>query len=141
MHETGKYLAINDDLIPEGDLVYCSIPKGGILLLTNKVIHGSQKNTSDNVRWSMDLRYQSASLPTNADITPLEHEITEDMKAGVPSACYPPDPDFLVRSAKREHEIIKTPADFMKLRETFSGKTVTNRFGVHWKEMQIDETK
>ena len=92
------------------------------------------------VRWSMDLRYQSAKLPTNADITRLEHEFTENIEAGVPSACYPPDPDFLVRSRLRDHEIIKTADEFMKLRETYTGKTVTNRFGVHWKEMQIDET-
>jgi len=141
MHESGKYLAIEDDLIPEAEKIFCPVPKGGILLLSNKTIHGSEKNSTEGVRWSMDLRYQSAKLPTNANITHLENEVTENIEAGVPSACYPPDPDFLVRSRLRDHEIIKTPADFIKLRETYTGKTVTNRFGVHWKEMQIDETK
>jgi hypothetical protein len=32
--------------------------------------HVSFENTTDVVRWSMDLRYQSAALPTNAVITP-----------------------------------------------------------------------
>jgi phytanoyl-CoA hydroxylase len=141
MHESGKYLAIEDDLMPKEDLVFCPVPKGGILLLTNKTIHGSEKNKTDVVRWSMDLRYQSATLPTNADITRLENEVTENIEAGVPSACYPPDPDFLVRSKVRNNEVITTPADFMKLRETYTGKTVTNRYGVYWKEMQIDETE
>ena len=141
MHESGKYLSINDDVMPQGDRVYCSVPKGGILLLTNKTVHGSEKNNTEGVRWSMDLRYQSAALPTNAEITRLEDEIREDIETGVPSACYPPDPDLLVRSAQRKNEVIKTPADFKKLRETYTGKSVTNRFGVHWKEMQVDETK
>ena len=140
MHESGKYLAIEDSLIPDEERVFCSVPKGGILLLNNKVIHGSEKNITDGVRWSMDLRYQGAALPTNAEITRLENEVSESIEAGVPSACYPPDPDFLVRSKVRGKEIINTPEDFIKLRETYAGKTVTNRFGVHWKEMKIDET-
>lgn len=139
MHESGKYLAIDSPLQPKIDPVFCPVPKGGVLLLDNKIIHGSLKNTSSGVRWSMDLRYQSAALPTNASITRLSHEVVEDIQAGVPSACYPPDADFLVRSKTREHEIIRSPEDFIKLRESFSGKPLTNRYGVHWKEMNTDE--
>lgn len=139
MHETGKYLAIDEKTQPKIEPVFCPVPKGGLLLLDNKIIHGSLKNSSRGVRWSMDLRYQSAALPTNASITRLSHEVVEDIQAGVPSACYPPDADFLVRSKTREDEIIRQPEDFIKLREGFEGKPLTNRYGVHWKEMNTDE--
>jgi hypothetical protein len=103
------------------------------------VIHGSFKNSTDGVRWSMDLRYQSAEIPTNAAISTLENESREDLISGVPSACYPPEADFLVRSAKREKEIIASYEEFTKLRETFIGKPVTNRFGVNWRAMNEED--
>lgn len=139
IHETGKYLAVKPKLVPKKNWVECAVPKGGILLLSNKVIHGSFKNTTNEVRWSMDLRYQSAKLPTNANVTRIGSEQREDKVAGVPSACYPPDADFLVRSKQREEEVISSYKDFKKLRESFSGKPVTNRFGVSWKEMKVED--
>lgn len=139
MHGSGKYLAIDKDTQPEIEQVFCPVPKGGVLLLNNKVIHGSLKNSSKQVRWSMDLRYQSARLPTNAGITRHKHEMVEDIQAGVPSACYPPDADFLVRSKTRKDEIISRAETFIKLKESFAGKPLTNRFGVHWQEMKTDD--
>lgn len=141
MHQTGNYLSIKDEFVPQNNRVECPVPKGGLLLLSNKVIHGSFKNSTKGVRWSMDLRYQSASLPTNAGITKLEDETREDLEAGVPSACYPPEADFLVRSISRKNEVIKSYEKFKKLRETFVGKPVTNRFKVKWKELTEDEIK
>lgn len=141
MHETGKYLSVKEELVPKGNWIECAVPKGGVLLLSNKVIHGSFKNSTEGVRWSMDLRYQSAKLPTNAKITRFKNEIVEDYEAGVPAACYPPDADFLVRSKIRKNEVINSYDEFKKLRENFVGKPVTNRFGVTWKEMQVDEIK
>ena len=139
MHESGKYLSINEELLPKDNRVECAVPKGGVLLLSNKVIHGSFKNSTEGVRWSMDLRYQSAAIPTNAAISKLENETREDLKSGVPSACYPPDADFLVRSEKREKEIIASYEEFRKLRDTFMGKPVTNHFGVNWGEMKVED--
>lgn len=141
MHKTGKYLSVKEELVPKENWVECAVPKGGVLLLSNKVIHGSFKNSTKGVRWSMDLRYQSAKLPTNAKISRLSNEAIEDQKAGVPAACYPPDADFLVRSKIRNREVISSYEEFKKLRENFTGKPVTNRFGVTWKEMQVDELK
>ncbi len=117
LHESGKYLVIPHDHLKEGPWVCCEVPKGGVLLLTNKVMHASFKNTTQGVRWSMDLRYQSAALPTNAPITRLPDEITENIQAGVPAACYPPEADFLVRSKKRPDEVIRTPEQFNALRK------------------------
>ncbi len=141
LHESGKYLAVKEELVPKDNWVECPVPKGGVLLLSNKVIHGSFKNSTDGVRWSMDLRYQSATLPTNAEITRFASEEQEDRDAGVPAACYPPDADFLVRSATRKNEIITSYEAFKKLRENFVGKPVTNRFGVNWMEMKVDDVK
>jgi len=141
MHETGKYLSIKEELVPKENWVACPVPKGGILLLSNKVLHASFKNSTEGVRWSMDLRYQSASLPTNAKISRLENERLENQEAGVPSACYPPDADFLVRSSIRKDEIIDSYEEFKNLRENFRGKPVTNRFNVSWAEMTTYEVE
>lgn len=139
MHETGKYLSIKKDLVPNENWIACPVPKGGVLLLSNKTMHASFKNTTQGVRWSMDLRYQSTRLPTNASIRRFEDEVLENMEAGVPSACYPPDADFLVRSERRKNEIIGSYEEFRALRENFEGKPVTNRFNVTWKEMTVTD--
>jgi phytanoyl-CoA hydroxylase len=141
MHETGKYLSVKDEFVPKENWVACPVPKGGVLLLSNKVIHASFKNSTNGVRWSMDLRYQSAALPTNANITRFGHEESENPAAGVPAACYPPDADFLVRSRLRREEVVGSYETFRNLRENFSGKPVTNRFNVTWKELQVEEVE
>jgi len=141
MHETGKYLSVKEELVPKENWVACPVPKGGILLLSNKILHASFKNSTEGVRWSMDLRYQSASLPTNAKISRLENETLQNQEAGVPSACYPPDADFLVRSSTRKDEIIDSYEEFKNLRENFRGKPVTNRFNVLWAEMSTSEVE
>ena len=74
--EGKAYLEILEQDLPPGDRICCPVPKGGALLLTNRTPHGSYENTTDIVRWSLDLRYQSASLPTNAKISRLPGEST-----------------------------------------------------------------
>jgi ectoine hydroxylase-related dioxygenase (phytanoyl-CoA dioxygenase family) len=132
LHESGKYLEIANEDLPEGEPAVCPVPKGGILLMTNRTIHGSYENTTDIVRWSMDLRYQSAALPTNAPITRLENEDVPSVSTGVPAACYPPEADFLVRSRQRPNEVIRTAEAFDALRRNHSPAEVTNRWGVNW---------
>jgi phytanoyl-CoA hydroxylase len=94
----GHYLVIPDEEFAGRNPVLAPVPKGGVLLLTNRTPHASFENRSDVVRWSMDLRYQSAALPTNAKITRLPGEAQSSATVGVPLACNPPEPDFLVRS-------------------------------------------
>jgi phytanoyl-CoA hydroxylase len=137
--ESGKYLEIENQFLPMENWVACPVRKGGVLLLTNKVFHASFKNKTDKVRWSMDLRYQSAALPTNASIDRLENEIDNKWVADAPAACYPPEADFLVRSKSRSGQVIKSYEEFNRLRETYKGNPVTNRFNVQWKELQRDE--
>ena len=138
-HETGKYLEITDDSLPKDNWVCCPVRKGGMLLLTNKVMHASFKNRTEGVRWSMDLRYQSASAPTNADITRLEGEIDRSIESDAPAACFPPEADFLVRSRKRADQVIDSYQSFKHLRENYRGEAVTNRFNVQWKALREEE--
>lgn len=109
------YLIIDDgQMPPELKPRCCPVRKGGVLLLTNMTPHASFTNATDGIRWSMDLRYQSAAMPTNAPITRLEGEVTES--DGAPPACYPPEADFLVRSRKRPHQVVTEAAVFHDIR-------------------------
>ena len=139
MHKGGLFLHKPDDakfylVIPDEELaghegVPAPVPKGGVLLLTNRTPHASFENKTDVVRWSMDLRYQSATLPTNAHITRLPGETKSSASVGVPVACNPPEPDFLVRSQIRPHEVMKTAKEFIALRKNHIEEVATDRWG------------
>ena len=101
-----------------------------MLLLSNRTPHASYLNTTEGVRWSMDLRYQNAALPTNADITRLDGEDAPSPEQGIPVACYPPEADFLVRSRKRPQEVLTDAAGFQELRTTHLAQPVSNRWGL-----------
>lgn len=132
---SGKYLQIERDAFPRtGRRVACPVRKGGVLIMTNRTAHASFRNRTDRVRWSMDLRYQSASLPTNAPISRLPDEYVESLDAAVPAACYPPEADFLVKSELRPDQVLRTPEEFARLRENHRPRDVTNRFNVTWRE-------
>lgn len=120
----GPYLEILEEDLPPGTPRCVPVPKGGALLMTNLIPHASFDNVSDGVRWSMDLRYQSAALPTNADISRLPGEATDEF----PGACYPPEKDSLIRSEARPDEVVKTRDDFVRLRSTHAARPVTQRW-------------
>jgi phytanoyl-CoA hydroxylase len=127
--DMGHYLVIPDEEFGGRQAVPAPVPKGGILLLTNRTTHASFKNKTDVVRWSMDLRYQSAVLPTNAQITRLPGEAKSSTSVGVPVACNPPEPDFLVRSQLRPQEVMKTAEEFIALRKNHVYQAATDRWG------------
>ena len=122
-----RYLEIPEGDLPEGEAIPVPMRKGDVLLLTNLTAHASFENRSDVVRWSMDLRYQSAALPTNAAVTRLPGELS----AGdtVPPACFPPEADFLVRSRLRPDEVVTETAVFRAIRENHLALPVSNRWG------------
>jgi hypothetical protein len=103
------------------------------LLVTNRTAHASFKNKTDQVRWSMDLRYQNANLPTNAKVTRLPGDAQFDPENGVPIACYPPEADFLVRSVRRPAEVVTDPERFRLIRERHLSIPVTDRFGLGYR--------
>jgi hypothetical protein len=128
-HENKISLEIKKEDLPCGEAPICvPVNRGGVLLMSNKTPHASFANNSDLIRWSVDLRYQSASLPTNA-VLPYSSTARDDpeMSAG----CFPPEPDFLVRSALHPEAVLKTPVAFRHLRESYKAKPLTDRWAVH----------
>lgn len=124
----GLLKIVSDDFSPD-DVVTTPIPKGGALLLTNRTPHRSIENVSDVIRWSMDLRYQTATLPTNYKLPDGELFFHPD-DTDAPVACYPPEADFLVRSKKRPDAVVKDWQQFRDLRSNHQGTFATDRWGI-----------
>jgi len=57
-HKDSWYLYIDEDDLPTGEIVTCTMKKGSVLLLNNIIPHRSTENKSDIIRWSIDLRWQ-----------------------------------------------------------------------------------
>lgn len=122
------YLGIKDDALPRSEPVCVPLKKGGLLIFTNTTPHRSLENRGDVVRWSVDFRYQSAELPTNAlgaDNRPLR-----ERKPDEPIGCFPPAADFLVRSAARPHDTVRSFARFRELRERHRFRPASDRWGL-----------
>ena len=47
LHSSGKYLEIAEADLPDGQQVCCPVRKGGVLLMTNRTIHGSFANNAE----------------------------------------------------------------------------------------------
>ena len=57
-HPKSWYLHIEEEDLPPGDRVIGEMKMGSMLWHRNTMIHRSTENTSDKVRWSVDIRYQ-----------------------------------------------------------------------------------
>jgi len=122
------YIQIRDEFVNDkSKWVCCPVKKGGAFLVTNRTPHASFDNKTEKVRWSMDLRYQAAELPTNAKIKHSTANIKHDTD-GVPLSCNPPEPDFLVRSTLHPDQILQTGDQFMQLRRDHVYKAATDRW-------------
>ena len=118
------YLEILEEDLPGERVVPTPVDRGGVVLLTNRTPHRSTPNRSDVIRWSIDIRYQSADLPTN--FPPLAMARNGDTGNGatadagpMPEAtltCYPPESDFLVRSRSRPEAVVRTWQEFNAIR-------------------------
>ena len=53
------YLFIEEQDIPEEDVITCEMKAGSVLFLHQLVPHRSLENFSEDVRWSVDLRFQN----------------------------------------------------------------------------------
>jgi phytanoyl-CoA hydroxylase len=106
-HHTGGnagFLVITEDDLPkEAEAITVPVPVGGVLLMSNLTPHQSLWNSSGHIRWSVDLRYQSAEVPTNAFEDPSEFEGNQ---AEFTMACYPPEGDFVVRSVSKPEAVL-----------------------------------
>lgn len=111
------FLVIQDgDLpLPSKEAVAVPVALGGVLLMTNLTPHCSTPNTSDVIRWSIDLRYQGEDVPTNAFEAPEEFRFDAPVDTW---ACYPPEGDFVVRS-RRDPTRVHTFEQFAERRARY----------------------
>lgn len=124
-HHTGGnagFLVIEDADLPATteEAVTVPVPLGGALLMTNLTPHCSTPNTTDTIRWSVDLRYQNCEAPTNAFQEPADFDPDAP---DVQIACYAPEGDFVVRSASRP-ETVHTHAQFAARRDRYDAATL-----------------
>lgn len=106
-HSETFYLEIPDDALPDVEPVIVPVPFGSVLLFTNLTPHRSIPNVSNQVRWSIDSRYQDAAKPTG----------------------YQPEAGFLARSKKQPNDVVKTPEDFKRIRDEHQPGPGPNRWG------------
>lgn len=71
-HRTKRGLgtAIHGDLLAHHPIVTLPMRKGSVLLMHKHTPHSSSRNTTDTVRWSMDLRYQAVGTATGRPFYP-----------------------------------------------------------------------
>jgi phytanoyl-CoA hydroxylase len=126
-HHTGGnagFLVIKDEDLPDDPrrAITAACPRGGVVFMTNRTPHCSTPNTSDHIRWSVDLRYQSAATPSNVGLEPaaLAADGTADAAfyEKVNVACYPPEADFLV-SSRQSPELVTNYAEYARRREIY----------------------
>lgn len=63
-HGTGTGNRIAPERFPPGERLPLPIKAGDMILFHNYVLHAAVPNTSDAIRWSMDLRWQDPAKPT-----------------------------------------------------------------------------
>jgi hypothetical protein len=124
--EDARTLTIEPASMPPAEAVTMPVRKGSVLLFTNRTPHRSIENVTDVVRWSADLRYQSAALPTNYQTA--EGRPWQEHGQGEPVACYPPEADFLVRSRRRPSDVVTSWQRFNEIRTRHGPAPVTERW-------------
>ncbi len=89
------YLGIRAENLPPHTIADCPVAVGGALLIQHKTVHRSIPNTSDRVRWSLDLRFSDPARPTGRDNVP----------------------GFLARSRAHPDRVARSHADWLALFE------------------------
>ena len=118
------HLVIQDEDLPDdpGKAITAACPRGGVVFMTNRTPHCSTPNTSGHIRWSVDLRYQSAETPSNVGLEPGAIDRAGRAEPGfyekVNVACYPPEADFLVSSQRTPH-LVTDYAEYARRREIY----------------------
>ncbi len=134
-HYTGGhagFLEVPSQELPTVEPVPVPMKAGDALLLTNLTPHASFENRTDQVRWSIDLRYQSADVPNNVDEDPASYTAERDP---VTMACYPPEADFVIRDQNDPTREIHSADQFQRLRQRYES-TRPNTPGRGWTPLQ-----
>ena len=143
-HHTGGnagFLVIRDEDLPVDprQAVSAPCPRGGVVFMSNRTPHCSTPNYSDHIRWSIDLRFQSVNAPSNVGLWPrtLDDDGNADAefyKKGT-VACYPPEADFLVNSAKTPH-LVTNYGEYARRRETYDRTKPSFPAVRHWPALE-----
>ncbi len=112
----GGYLEIAGEDLPTGEHVPLPMRQGDVLFLTNLTAHASFVNRTEDVRWSLDLRYQDGDAPNNVGEDPSDYTLERDP---VTMACYPPEADFVIRDPQNPAREVHDAAVFHEMRERF----------------------
>ena len=118
-HYTGGhsgYLEVPKDEMPQFEPLPIEMEAGSILFMTNRTPHASFENNSDEVRWSLDLRYQGMKAPNNVNEEP---ESYTPEREPVTMACAPTEADFVIRDTKNREREVQTPQRFREIREKY----------------------
>ena len=118
-HFTGGhagFLEVPQDRLPSVEPLPVPMKAGDVLMLTNLTPHASFANRTDEVRWSIDLRYQSAEAPNNIDEDPAAYTPERDP---ITMACYPPEADFVIQDTADPTREIHTAAQFRQVGERY----------------------
>lgn len=130
----GGYLEIVDQDLPPVAPLPLPMSAGSVLFMTNLTPHASFENQTDQVRWSLDLRYQGMSAPNNVDEAPTDVTAERDP---VTMACYPPEADFVIRDTQNPEREIRSAEAFNHLRERFNTTKVYSP-GRGWKSLPAE---
>jgi phytanoyl-CoA hydroxylase len=114
------FLEIKEEDLPiGGEPVVVPVPMGGAVFFTNRTPHCSTPNDTEMIRWSLDLRYQSADVPNNIGLQPEDFSLDRPQ---VQIACYPPEADFVIKSVKNPDKVIRTFEQFRDLRAIYESR-------------------
>lgn len=130
----GGYLEIVDQDLPPVAPLPLPMSAGSVLFMTNLTPHASFENQTDQVRWSLDLRYQGMSAPNNVDEAPTDVTAERDP---VTMACYPPEADFVICDTQNPEREIRSAEAFNHLRERFNTTKVYSP-GRGWKSLPAE---
>ena len=114
----GGFLVILEEDLPEAEPVTVPVPLGGVLFMTNCTPHRSTPHEVDEVRWAIDVRYQSADTPNNLGELPGDFDLERPDRE---IACYPPEADFVVQSRLKPDSVVTEWAEFNTLRQQYEG--------------------
>ncbi len=130
-HYTGGhsgYLEIPTDEFPDTGSIPIEMEAGGVLFMTNLTPHSSFENRTNQVRWSVDLRYQNAEAPNNVDEAPESYTPERD---AVTMACYPPEADFVLRDPEHPKREVHSAEEFRRIRDRYD-RTRAHHPGRGW---------
>ena len=100
--------------MPKEEILSLPMDRGSVLLMHKEIPHSSLRNSTDTIRWSMDLRYQETGTPTGR----------------------PFYPDFPVRSRANPDSVLTDHAEWSRRWEAGLAEARENKITAHrWQQV------